>query len=229
MAQAIFKSWFVDFEPWGGVMPEGWREIKLSEIVETVSGYSYKGSELIESTTAMATIKNFERVGGFKLNGFKEIAPSNKVKPKQFINLYETIVAHTDLTQRAEVVGNAEMLLSNGGYDRIVASMDLVKVLPAVDGLTKFVLGTILRSPLFKEHCLGYVNGTTVLHMSKRAIPEYSLVFPDNPCILIELDAMLAPIYKQMSLNIEESTHLAALRDALLPRLMSGELEVCSE
>jgi len=226
LAQAVFKSWFVDFEPWGGVMPEDWREIQLSEIVETVSGYSYKGSELVESKTAMATIKNFERGGGFKLEGFKEIIPSSKVKPSQFVDIYDTIVAHTDLTQKAEVIGNAEMLLSTAGYDKIVASLDLVKVLPTVAGLTKFVLGAILRSPLFKEHCLGYVNGTTVLHMSKRAIPEYTLVFPRNTTILADLDALLAPTYKQMALNIEESERLTTLRDTLLPSLMSGELSV---
>jgi len=207
-------------------MPEDWREIQLSEIVETVSGYSYKGSELVESKTAMATIKNFERGGGFKLEGFKEIIPSSKVKPSQFVDIYDTIVAHTDLTQKAEVIGNAEMLLSTAGYDKIVASLDLVKVLPTVAGLTKFVLGAILRSPLFKEHCLGYVNGTTVLHMSKRAIPEYTLVFPRNTTILADLDALLAPTYKQMALNIEESERLTTLRDTLLPSLMSGELSV---
>lgn len=207
-------------------MPDDWRDVRLSEIVETVSGYSYKSSELVESTIAMATIKNFERSGGFKLEGFKEIIPSSKVKQSQFVNLFETIVAHTDLTQKAEVVGNAEMLLSTAGYDRIVASMDLVKVLPAVDGLTKFVLGAILQSPLFKGHCLGYVNGTTVLHLSKRAIPEYTLAFPNDTAVLAGLDALLAPIYTRISLNIEESSQLITLRDTLLPRLMSGELSV---
>lgn len=226
MAQAIFKSWFVDFEPWGGVMPNDWQKIQLAEIVETVNGYTYKSSELVDSTTAMATIKNFERGGGFKLEGFKEILPSSKIKPSQFVNLYETIVAHTDLTQKAEVIGNAEILLSTAGYKRIVASMDLVKVLPAAEGLTKFVLGAILKSPLFKEHCLGYTNGTTVLHLSKRAIPEYSLYFPQNIEILGTVNSLLEPLYLQMSLNIDESARLISLRDTLLPRLMSGELSV---
>jgi len=226
MAQAIFKTWFVDFEPWGGVMPDDWRKIQLAEIVETVNGYTYKSSELVDSTTAMATIKNFERGGGFKLEGFKEILPSSKIKPSQYVNLYETIVAHTDLTQKAEVIGNAEMLLSKAGYELIVASMDLVKVLPATEGLSKFVLGAILKSPLFKEHCLGYTNGTTVLHLSKRAIPEFLLYFPQNIEILNTLNDLLEPLYLQMSLNIDESARLVLLRDTLLHRLMSGELSV---
>jgi type I restriction enzyme S subunit len=37
-AQAIFKSWFVDFEPWGGVRPKGWREVTFSEIISTTLG-----------------------------------------------------------------------------------------------------------------------------------------------------------------------------------------------
>ena len=45
-AQALFKNWFVDFEPFGGVMPRGWRTYKLSELANFISGYAYKGSEL---------------------------------------------------------------------------------------------------------------------------------------------------------------------------------------
>ncbi len=46
-AQALFKSWFVDFEPWGGVMPDGWREYELDVLVDNISGYSYNNSSLI--------------------------------------------------------------------------------------------------------------------------------------------------------------------------------------
>ncbi len=78
----------------------------------------------------MATIKNFDRKGGFKLDGYKEILPSNKLKPAQHADLFDILIAHTDLTQNAEVIGNAEMIMSKSGYSDIVFSMDLVKVLP---------------------------------------------------------------------------------------------------
>lgn len=224
-AQILFKSWFVDFEPFGGKMPEDWKEIYLSEIAEFIGGYSYKGSELHSSSTAMATIKNFDRQGGFKLDGFKEICPSSKSKETQKVDLFDTLVAHTDLTQNADVIGNAEMLLSTAGYSNIIISMDLVKVLPKKN-VSKFLLAAILKDNRFKQHCLGYVNGTTVLHLSKKALPEYILAFPDNIENVNKLTELLEMFYKQIALNIEENTRLVQLRDTLLPKLMSGEIDV---
>ena len=75
----------------------------------------------------MATIKNFERSGGFKIEGFKEIIPSSKLKPSQYIEIFDSLVAHTDLTQNADVIGNAEMLLTKANYQNIIISMDVVK------------------------------------------------------------------------------------------------------
>lgn len=86
-AQAIFKSWFIDFEPFGGTMPNDWRFVQLDEVADFVGGYSYKGNELQPSKYAMATIKNFERKGGFKLDGYKEIIPSDKCKIEQEAHL----------------------------------------------------------------------------------------------------------------------------------------------
>ena len=224
-AQALFKSWFVDFEPFGGKMPEDWEKIKLSDIAEFISGYSYKGSELQTSSCAMATIKNFERNGGFKLDGFKEIIPSNKLKEKQLVDLFDTLVAHTDLTQNADVIGNAELLLSKKHYNKVILSMDLVRVLPKY-GISKFLLAGILKNKIFKTHCLGYINGTTVLHLSKQALPEYEIPFPKKISTVKVLSESLEFIYKKLSFNIIENERLAQLRDTLLPKLMSGEIDV---
>ena len=78
----------------------------------------------------------------------------------------------------------------------------------------------------FKGHCLGYVNGTTVLHLSKKALPEYSLMLPNDFSVLKPLDEAVSSMYQQMALHIDENVQLANLRDSLLPRLMSGELDV---
>ncbi len=224
-AQALFKSWFVDFEPFGGTIPSDWKEIQLTEIADFIGGYSYKGAELKQSTTAMATIKNFDRNGGFKLDGYKEIEPSSKLKQNQYVELFDTLVAHTDLTQNAEVIGNAEMLLSKGKYKNVIISMDVVRVVPK-NGISKYLLAAILKDPHFKNHCLGYVNGTTVLHLSKRALPEYSLIFPKNVKILDNISGLFEDLYKKIALNIEENIRLSILRDTLLPKLMSGEINV---
>ena len=224
--KTICTAWLSEYKPFDGVMPSDWVETPLSDIAEFISGYSYKGTELTDSTIAMATIKNFDRKGGFKLDGYKEIIPSSKLKYSQHAELFDTLVAHTDLTQNAEVIGNAEPVMSKSGYDDIVFSMDLVKVLPKKDGVSKYLITAILQDKKFKAHCLGYVNGTTVLHLSKKALPEYKLFLPSDFSTLKPLDEVVTALYKQVSSNISENTYLEELRESLLPKLMSGELDV---
>ena len=224
--KTICTAWLSDYAPFGGVLPDDWSKTPLSSIADFVSGYSYKGAELTESNIAMATIKNFDRKGGFKLDGYKEIVPSSKLKDTQHAELFDTLVAHTDLTQNAEVIGNAEPVMSKSSYSDIVFSMDLVKVVPKNNHISKFLIAAILQDKKFKAHCLGYVNGTTVLHLSKKALPEYQLYLPDDLSALKPLDELVTALYQQISANIEEITKLEALRDTLLPKLMSGELDV---
>lgn len=226
--KTICTAWLSDYKPFDGVMPSDWVETPLSDIAEFISGYSYKGTELTDSTIAMATIKNFDRKGGFKLDGYKEIIPSSKLKESQHAELFDTLVAHTDLTQNADVIGNAELIMSKAGYDDIVFSMDLVKVLPKNDVVSKFLIAAILQDRKFKAHCLGYVNGTTVLHLSKKALPEYKLNLPKDLSVLKPLDDMVTALYKTASSNISENIRLESLRDTLLPKLMSGEIDLSS-
>ena len=234
-AQALFKSWFVDFEPFRdgefveselGMIPKGWKIYSSNELIDSYGGYSYKGAELKESRIAMATIKNFDRKGGFKIDGYKEIQPSPKIKDSQYLSLYDIIIAHTDITQNADIIGNPAIVLSDGGYEKLIMSMDLVKVESRHLAISKGLLYYIFADPRFKEHALGYVNGTTVLHLSKRAIQEYKIALPENMNTLYQYSSILDLYIKMQAENINESRRLAELRDTLLPRLMSGELEV---
>ena len=210
---------------WGGVMPRDWQLTPLSSIAKFVGGYSYKGNELQPSNIAMAIIKNFESRRGFKLNGYKEIVPSDRLRKEHYLQLFDTIVAYTDLTQNADVIGNAEMILSKSHYNKIVFSMDVVKVIPTKH-IPKFLLSSILQSKQFKSHCLGYVNGTTVLHLSKNALNDYKCFLPSDEKILSKINAVLEELFTKRALIYEENRHLSAIRDTLLPKLMSGELDV---
>ena len=219
-AQALYKQWFVDNRS------DDWQTKPLSEIAEFIGGYSYKGNELVESSsTAMATIKNFERKGGFKVDGFKDIVASPKLKAEQHAELFDILVAHTDLTQNADVIGNAEILLTCGKYSDIIFSMDLVKVLPKACFSYKYLLAAMLKNFHFKAHCLGYVNGTTVLHMSKKALPEYIVSCPSNS-EAEKMDRAFKAYYHKMAEILQENETLATLRDALLPKMMNGELKI---
>ena len=209
-----------------GKIPESWSIYKLKDIVTVFNGYSYKGSDLSESNVAMATIKNFDRNGGFKSDGFKEIIISDRVKPHHYLNRFDVILACTDLTQNADIIGNAEILLNNSTYQKIIMSMDLIKIESKVPEIGNYLLHALLSTKRFKYHALGYVNGTTVLHMDKKAIPRYEIALPDNFNILKEINELLKPIYHNLSQNIHEIEKLTKLRDTLLPKLMSGEIDV---
>ena len=219
-AQALFKSWFVDNPD------SNWANTSLSEVASFVGGYSYKGEELTDfSNVAMATIKNFGRHRGFKAEGFKGINPSAKLKECHYVNLFDILVAHTDLTQNADVIGNAELLLTYGKYNSIIFSMDLVKVLPKEIFPYSFLLAAMLKNKMFKGHCLGYINGTTVLHLNKKALPEFEIRKPSDSEAKI-MNETLAPYYKRMAKLLQETDKLISLRDTLLPKLMSGEVKI---
>lgn len=222
----MYKTWFVDFIPFNKTIPLDWKEILFSDIAEFINGYSYKGKELSTSNTAMATIKNFSRNGTFNVDGYKEIIISEKVKSEHYLEKFDILVAHTDLTQNADIIGNAEMIFNKLNYQDIVFSMDLVKVIPKNKNISKFLLILLLKNPNFKNHCLGYVNGTTVLHLSKKALQEYKVFLPENLDILNPLLELISKIYEKLSLLSKENEKLINLKNYLLPKLMNGEIDI---
>lgn len=208
-----------------GEIPEGWELHPLEDLVKVHNGYSYKGTELQESNVAMVTLKNFDRNGGFRFDGFKELV-SDRYKEKHVVDVGDLIVAHTDLTQDAEVLGNPALIMKNEKYTKLVVSMDLVKVESKHKSLNTEFLYYLMRDKRFKYHCKGYANGTTVLHLSKSAIPEYLFPFPKDMTLIEDFGSYAYSVYQKISNNITEIQSLSQLRDTLLPKLMSGELKL---
>lgn len=204
---------------------DGWEEYLLSDISKMINGYSYKGNELVEkSNIGMATIKNFERTGGFKLDGFKDIVPQ-KCKSDHYVKPFEILVACTDLTQNADIIGNAIMLLNNANYDEIIMSMDLVKLIPITDIVNNYMLYAIVNSKDFKNFALRYKSGTTVLHLNKNCFKEYTIKLPNYNTIK-DLSKVFEGNYKKISQIVDENRKLEQLRDTLLPKLMNGEIDL---
>jgi type I restriction enzyme S subunit len=83
-AQALFKSWFVDFEPFGGIMPDDWKVGKLEDIVEFSNGYAFKSSELLNSPDGdcfdVFKQGHINRGGGFNPTGTKSWYPKDKAQ-----------------------------------------------------------------------------------------------------------------------------------------------------
>ena len=217
MAETLFRQWFVE------EAKEDWSFVVLGEYVNCFNGVSYKSSELNASKTAMVTLKSFDRNGGFRLDGFKEF--TGRYKEQHIVVQGDLVVAHTDITQDAEVIGNPILVVASPSYETIVISMDLVKVTSKFDWLSNEFLYRMMRTREFKEHCLGYSNGSTVLHLSKQAIPSFEFFLP--PKEKIEGFTKLAKdLFSKKFKNIEQIQTLEKLRDTLLPKLMSGEIHI---
>lgn len=235
LIKILFKNFFEDFKPFEnqefkdseiGKIPVDWDLVDLGSIIKIYNGYSYKGNELQESNCAMATIKNFNRDGSFRADGFKEILYSDKIKDHHFLNDNDVLISCTDVTQDADIIGNCILLQNKQGYGEVIMSMDLVKIESQIPEINNFLLASILRSYRFKYHILGYVNGTTVLHLDKKGISKFKLALPNDLTILEEFGNTIGLIYNQIGNNLKEIDNLSKVRDTLLPKLMSGEINV---
>lgn len=251
IGQALFKSWFVDFdpvrakaegrEPEGidaataalfpsefeeselGLIPRGWQICQVGEVAAIVRGRSYKSSELAESDTALVTLKSFNRGGGFRRDGFKPY--TGPFKPEQEVFEGDCIVAHTDVTQQAELIGRSALVTRSPRHSRLVASLDVGVVRANSGEMSSVFLCALLSGDRYVSHIKGYTSGTTVLHLSKEGLPGFRFACP--PRKLVEAFSELAlAIFRRQATNIASQETLADLRDTLLPRLISGKLRL---
>jgi len=250
MARALFQSWFVDFDPVRakaegrapnlpkpianlfpdsfqdselGEIPKGWKVETLGNLIEMVKGRSYKSEELVESDTALVTLKSFARGGGYRPDGLKSFAGT--YKPEQVVKPGELVIACTDVTQAAEVIGRPAIVRGMGNFQVLVASLDTLIVRPSSSGMTRAFLYFLGGTGAFIAHTYAHTSGTTVLHLAKEAVPSF--MFPCPSTQLIEkFDSMASIVLNRIQGIEEESSTLSSLRDALLPKLISGELRV---
>jgi type I restriction enzyme S subunit len=264
MARAIFKSWFVDFDPvhakaavrrehpsWTneqvsraacpnlkpeisalfpdsfedselGKIPKGWEVTTLGDFVEFVKGRSYRSDELSSSDTALVTLKSFVRGGGYRIDGLKPF--TGAYIPKQVVEPGEVVLACTDVTQAGEVIGRTAIVRGSRTYSCLVASLDVLIIRPRPP-LTRSFVYELGRSADFVDHTYAHTIGTTVLHLSTDAVAAFPFAMP--PSALIDrYDQIAVPIIQRSEAIGGDSEMLAAIRDALLPKLISNELRI---
>ena len=224
LIKILYKEYFESFEL--DNVPDDWELVNIGSIIDIYNGYSYKGTELQESDCGMVTIKNFNRDGSFRIDGFKEIVYSNKIKKHHFINENDVLISCTDVTQDADIIGNCIIVLDKQNYDELIMSMDLVKIESKIPEINNFLLTSIFKSYNFKKHILGYVNGTTVLHLDKKGIKKFKIALPKDLSKIKNISERFELIYSEIQCNQKEINKLTNLRDTLLPKLMSGEIDV---
>ncbi len=251
MAQALFKSWFVDFDPVHaksearasglppeldalfpdsfepselGDIPSGWQVKTLEDVAVTVRGRSYRSAELHESNTALVTLKSFARGGGYRPEGLKSYIGS--YKPVQVIRPGELVIACTDVTQAAEVVGRPAVVQPSTQYETLVASLDTLIVRPRDSSIVSVpFLYCLGKTASFRHHTYSLTTGTTVLHLAKEAVPTYT--FPAPPRRTLDAFNTLAePVFSRLLATSPDAHSNRDLRDTLLPKLLSGEMRL---
>lgn len=219
LALTLFRHTFID-----NPNRNEWEEIKIGDYVECVNGYSYKSSELDKSNIALVTLKNFARDGSFNLNGFKEFI-GTKFRDSQIVKNGDLVVAHTDITQEAEIIGNPALIIDTGKYEKLIITMDLVKVESKIEWLSKEFLYYLFKAQDFKSHCLGNSNGTTVLHMNRKTILEYTTKIP-NPKVIMEFTKNVSYFFGKTYNNLLQIQSLQSMRDMLLAKILNDKMEV---
>lgn len=199
--------------------------VVLGDYVELVSGHSYATKDLDDpdETIGLLTLKAVQGGGGFSPDGIRRY--SGRFATAQIANPGDIIVAHTDLTQRATVLGRPAMIRSVSGYEKLVASMHVPIVRPRDKRLPTTYLYHLLLSPDFHEYARSRSHGSTVMMLNKRVLPEFTLQLP-KPEALEEFHATVT-LLMQLACRLQaESESLANMRDTLLPKLISGEIRV---
>lgn len=233
IATALFKSWFVDFDgvlPEGmqeselGLIPKGWRVAPLEEHVDAERGLSYKGVGLAEAGAGvpMHNLNSVLEFGGYKYAGIKYY--NGDYKEKHLTVGGDIIVANTEQGHEHRLIGFPAIV--PGSYTSGLFSHHLYRVrIKAGSPVTREWLYHCLMAPAVREQIIGCSNGSTVnmLKPDGLKIPRFALP-PHELCK--KFDAIAAPLRLKAETNVEQMKTLAALRDTLLPRLISGQLRV---
>lgn len=201
-AQAFYKSWFIDFEPWGGVMPEDWKEGKLTDIAELfdskripLSGMQRSKMEKIYpyygATSIMDYVDNYIFDGIYLLMGEDGSVVTEDGFP--YLQYVEG---------KFWCNNHAHIMQGRNGYstEMLYCLLKQTKVAGIVTGA---VQGKISQASMQKIQCV---------------IP------PQNICE--RMTKCMDVFFEQIRMINKESQRLAQVRDTLLPKLMKGEIEL---
>jgi type I restriction enzyme S subunit len=213
MAQAIFKSWFVDFEPWGGVVPEDWREVPLGEVVEM-------STKALNPQSCPDTILEHYSIPAFDETRLPVFELASEVKSNKYI-IDKNCFMISKLNPTIKRIWRPYCATGHA-----VCSTEFI-VYRAKNPTHMDFYYSVVDSPPFSDFLLSHITGST--GSRQRAIPSETLSFltvvPSDDVIKDFCDKVAA-IYAHFEQNHLESRRLRQVRDSLLPRLMSGELSV---
>ena len=250
MARALFRSWFVDFDPVRAKMegrdtglpkdiadlfpdrlvdselgdaPEGWNVDSLAEHFDPVKGVSYKGSGLGGAGMPLHNLNSVHEGGGYKYEGIKfyagDYADRHVVRPG------DVIVANTEQGHDRLLIGYAAIVPRCFG-DQGICSHHVYRLRPRRGGnLSPLFLHQLLNSRRMHDIVSRYANGTTVNMLPMDAVQKPMVLVPPR-ALLETFDALALDLEHRREQTVWESRSLGVVRDALLPKLVSGEVRV---
>lgn len=225
-AQALFKSWFVDFEPFKdgefeeteqGTIPKGWRMGYLSELGDIVGGstpskakpeyYTDNGIAWLTSKDLSVSQRKFTSKGETDITQEGYNSCSTKLMPKG-----------TVLFSSRAPIGYITIAKNN-----ICTNQGFKSVIPMLAG-TAFIYCFLKEATQEIEN---KATGSTFKEASGTLMKSLSTIIPER-AVLDEFENLMSPIFKQQEVVEEENCRRASLRDTLLPKLISGELKISS-
>lgn len=249
ITHALFKSWFVDFDPVRvkaeglkpkGMeasiaalfpdsleelgLPKGWAEVSLGKLCSFQKGCSYKGDGLSGDKGAyMFNLGCFNAPRSFAFEKIKRY--TGDYKDKHSVSGGDLIVANTDMTQHRAILGRP-LFIPDGMIPGFVSHHVFKAVIGNEygDGIKYFLFFCFLQSS-FRERAVGYATGTTVLALPREALEKHLITFPGHQLIKAFAD-YCEPVFSSIQINEVQAQNLTRVRDTLLPRLLSGKVRL---
>ena len=220
-AQALFNSWFVDFEPFKngefveselGMIPKGWREVELQDVVTIKRGGSPR------------PIQNFLSLSGYH---WLKISDATACQSPYIYEIREYI-KESGLSKTVKLRAGS-LVLSNSATPGIPKILGVDSCIH--DGwlyfpqskLSKYYLYMLFKEK--REFLLSQGNGSVFTNLKTDIVKSMKIAIP-NEQILSKFNSLIESLFIQIENKTIESRRLATLRDTLLPKLMSGELRV---
>jgi type I restriction enzyme S subunit len=230
IAQAIFKSWFVDFEPWGGVMPNDWREGTFNEIVAaTIGGDWGKDTPTGNNLQETYCIRGAD-IPEVNL-GNKGKMPIRYILPKNYATKQLTvgdIVVEISGGSPTQSTGRCALITRSllDRFDRGMVCTNFCRAVKPISGYSPFTY--FYWKYLYSQDVFfSYENGTTgIKNLDISGLLTTEPIIIPTKQVADQFANVVGTFIDTVFANGLENETLARIRDALLPRLISGELSV---
>lgn len=211
-AHALFKSWFIDFEPFGGTMPDDWKVGKLGDFIEIKRGGSPR------------PIQEYLVPNG--LNWLKISDATAETSP-YILEIKEHI--KPEGLNKTVFLKKGSLVLSNSATPGIPKFLDIDTCIH--DGWLYFPNSLFSNEYLFllfnhiRKDLISLGNGSVFTNLKTDILKNFEAILPTKE-VLRRFDSIISSIFISIKYNREEIATLTTLRDMLLPKLMSGEIDV---